>query len=42
MGYDSVVTSGFLEHDLALPSPETVAARRAEVFAARYALRDDA
>lgn len=42
MGYDSVVTSGFLEHDLALPSPETVAARRAEVFAARYALHDDA
>jgi ESX secretion-associated protein EspD/H len=42
MGYDSVVTSGFLEHDLALPSPETVAARRAEVFATRYALEDDA
>jgi ESX secretion-associated protein EspD/H len=36
MGYDSVVTSGFLEHDLGLPSPETVAARRAQVFAARY------
>jgi ESX secretion-associated protein EspD/H len=42
MGYDSVVTSGFLEHDLALPSPETVAARRSEVFATRYALDDDA
>jgi hypothetical protein len=36
MGYDAVVTSGFLEHDLGLPSPETAAARRAEVFAARY------
>lgn len=42
MGYDSVVTGGFLEHDLGLPSPETAAARRAEVFATRYALQDDA
>ena len=42
MGHDSVVTSGFLERDLGLPSPETVAARRAEVFAARYAVPDDA
>jgi hypothetical protein len=41
MGYDSIVTSGFLEHDLGLPSPETVAARRAEVFAARYTLQDE-
>lgn len=42
MGYNSVVTGGFLEHDLDLPSPETVAARRAEVFATRYAPPDDA
>ena len=41
MGHDSVMTSGFLERDLGLPSPETVAARRAEVFATRYALHDD-
>jgi hypothetical protein len=41
MGHDSVMTSGFLERDLGLPSPETVAARRAEVFATRYALQDD-
>ncbi len=42
MGHDAVTTSGFLERDLGLPSPETVAARRAEVFATRYALHDDA
>jgi hypothetical protein len=42
MGRDSVVTSGFLERELGLPSPETVAANRAEVFASRYALHDDA
>jgi len=42
MGYDSVVTGGFLEHDLGLPSPETVASRRAEVFATRYAIQEDA
>jgi hypothetical protein len=41
-GRDSVVTSGFLERELGLPSPETVAANRAEVFATRYALHDDA
>jgi hypothetical protein len=41
MGHDSVMTSGFLERDLGLPSPHTVAARRAEVFATRYALHDD-
>jgi hypothetical protein len=42
MGHDSVMTSGFLERDLGLPSPETVEARRAEVFAARYPFDDDA
>jgi hypothetical protein len=41
MGHDSVVTSGFLERDLGLPSPETVAARTAEVFAERYRLEDE-
>jgi len=42
MGHDSVMTSGYIEHDLGLPSPETAEARRADVFAARYALRDEA
>jgi hypothetical protein len=42
MGHDSVMTSGFLERDLGLPSPDTVEARRAEVFAARYPFDDDA
>ena len=41
MGHDTVVTSGFLEHDLGLPSPETVAARTAQVVAARYALQGE-
>ncbi|HZN83049.1 MAG TPA: YbaB/EbfC family DNA-binding protein [Mycobacterium sp.] len=42
MGHDSVMTSGFLERDMDLPSPETVEARRAEVFAARYPFDDEA
>lgn len=42
MGHDSVMTSGYIEHDLGLPSPETAEARRADVFAARYTLHDEA
>ncbi|MGX9789022.1 YbaB/EbfC family DNA-binding protein [Mycobacterium sp. MMS18-G62] len=42
MGHDSVMTSGYIEHDLGLPSPQTAEARRANVFAARYALHDEA
>jgi hypothetical protein len=42
MGHDSVVTSRFLEHDLGLPSPESVTARTAQIFAARYKLQDEA
>jgi hypothetical protein len=42
MGHDSVMTSGYIEHDLGLPSPQTAEARRADVFAARYALQDEA
>jgi hypothetical protein len=42
MGHDSVMTSGYLEHDLGLPSPETVKAHRAHVFATRYAMYDEA
>lgn len=41
MGHDPIVSSGFIEHDLGMPSPETVDARRAQVFAARYARQDD-
>jgi hypothetical protein len=42
MGHDSVMTSGYIEHDLGLPSPQTAEARRADVFATRYAMQDEA
>jgi hypothetical protein len=41
MGHDSAMTSGYIEHDLGLPSPKTAEARRAAVFAARYAVHDE-
>jgi ESX secretion-associated protein EspD/H len=37
LGHDRVATRGFLEHDLRLPSPETVKSEVAQVFASRYA-----
>lgn len=36
LGHDRVATRSFLEHDLGLPSPETVLAQKARVFAGRY------
>lgn len=36
LGHDRVATRGFLEHELGLPSPETVLAQKAHVFASRY------
>lgn len=39
LGHDRVATRSFLEHDLGLPSPETVIEQRAALFASRY--RDD-
>ena len=36
-GHDSAVTRGYVEHEIGLPSPDTVRAQRAEFFAARYA-----
>jgi hypothetical protein len=41
MGHDSAMTSGYIEHDLGLPSPKTAEARRAAIFAARYAVHDE-
>jgi ESX secretion-associated protein EspD/H len=41
MGHDRVMTSGFLEYTLGLPSPEAVDAHAARVFAARYPLPGD-
>ena len=38
-GHDDVATRDFLTRDLDLPSPQEVAAERADVFASRY--RDD-
>jgi hypothetical protein len=37
LGHDRVATSGFLEHDLGLPSPSSVNSERAQIFATRYA-----
>jgi hypothetical protein len=37
LGHDRVATRGFLEHDLGLPSPQSVMAEKAQVFAMRYA-----
>jgi hypothetical protein len=36
LGHDRVATRGFLEHELGLPSPDTVTSERAQLFAARY------
>jgi hypothetical protein len=36
-GHDPASTQSFLERDLGLPSPSTVNAQRASIFAARYA-----
>ena len=41
LGHDGVATSGFLEHELDLPSPQTVHRKRQEVFASRYAGNDE-
>ena len=41
LGHDRVATRGFLEHDLDLPSPQTVLAEKARVFASRYADDDE-
>jgi hypothetical protein len=40
-GHDHVATRDFLTRELGLPSPEEADATRAEVFASRYAGRDD-
>lgn len=36
LGNDPVITRGFLEHEIGLPSPETANAELARVFATRY------
>ena len=36
LGHDPVATRGYLEHELGLPSPETVREERASLFASRY------
>jgi hypothetical protein len=36
LGHERVITGGFLEHDLGLPSPATVRTEAAHVFATRY------
>ncbi|WP_102144927.1 secretion protein EspD [Mycobacterium hubeiense] len=36
LGNDSVMTRGFLEHEVSLPSPETANVELARVFAIRY------
>lgn len=41
LGHDRVETGNFLEHDLGLPSPPTVQAETAQVFANRYEADDD-
>ena len=41
LGHDPVATGGYLEHDLGLPSPETVLAETAQIFATRYASDHD-
>ena len=37
LGHDRASTRAYVEHELGLPSPETVLADKASVFAARYA-----
>ena len=41
MGHDRVSTSGYFEHTVGLPSPDTAEARAAEIFATRYARDSD-
>jgi hypothetical protein len=41
LGHDRVVTQSYLEHELGLPSPQTVLTERAELFASRYAGEDE-
>jgi hypothetical protein len=41
LGHDGAATRGFLERDLGLPSPDTVKAERAQLFATRYAGDDE-
>jgi hypothetical protein len=41
LGHDQVVTRSYLEHELGLPSPQTVLAEKAELFASRYAGDDE-
>jgi hypothetical protein len=41
MGHDRVLTGGFLQHTLGLPSPEAVDSRVTQVFASRYAVQGD-
>jgi hypothetical protein len=41
LGRDPASTRSFLERELGLPSPDTVRAERANVFAARYAEDQD-
>ncbi|MEV3905277.1 hypothetical protein AB0K11_23395 [Mycobacterium sp. NPDC050551] len=40
LGHDVVATRNLLEHQVGLPSPESVLAARAALFADRYALAD--
>lgn len=41
MGHDPAMLGGFLEREIGLPSPETVATRTAAVFATRYRTDSD-
>lgn len=41
LGYDRVATSGYLERELNLPSPQTVLAEKARVFASHVAGHDE-
>ncbi|MBJ7341934.1 YbaB/EbfC family DNA-binding protein [Mycolicibacterium sp.] len=41
MGHDRVMTSGFLEYNVGLPSPTTVETVKADIFATRYTTDQD-
>ena len=40
LGHDRISTRSYVEHELGLPSPETVLADKAHVFSTRYADHD--